>query len=117
MDAVTGTASMAAAQAGDEGEQPPAQDQSGAWTARARILNRRGLHARAAAKFVKLAATFDAAVEVTKGESTVSGASIMGLMMLAAAPGCCVELRAKGAQSESAIRALVALIAGRFDED
>ncbi len=81
------------------------------------IVNRRGLHARAAARFVKLAAQFDAQVSVTKRESTVSGLSIMGLMMLAAGPGCDVVLEARGRQRDEALDALSKLIAARFDEE
>ena len=81
------------------------------------IVNRRGLHARAAARFVKLAAQFDAQVSVTKRESTVSGLSIMGLMMLAASPGCCITVRASGADARSALDALAQLVADRFGEE
>jgi phosphocarrier protein len=80
------------------------------------IVNQKGLHARAAAKFVKLAGQFDAAVTVTKKESTVSGVSIMGLMMLAASPGCQVDIRATGREAERAVEALAALVAAGFDE-
>ena len=80
------------------------------------IVNQKGLHARAAARFVKLAAQFDAAVTVTKKDSTVSGVSIMGLMMLAAAPGCQIEIRATGREAERAVEALAALVAAGFDE-
>jgi phosphocarrier protein len=83
----------------------------------ATIGNRRGLHARAAAKFVKLCATFDAQVTVAHRGTEVSGLSIMGLMMLAAAPGCCVELKASGAEATAALEALVELIDQKFDED
>lgn len=83
----------------------------------ATICNRRGLHARAAAKFVKLAATFDAQVTVAHRGTEVSGLSIMGLMMLAAAPGCCIELKAQGAQAEAALNALCGLIEQKFDEE
>jgi phosphocarrier protein len=83
----------------------------------ATIANRRGLHARAAAKFVKLAATFDAQVLVGHRGTEVSGLSIMGLMMLAAAPGCCIELKARGTQAELALGALCDLIDKKFDED
>lgn len=83
----------------------------------ATICNRRGLHARAAAKFVKLAATFDAQVHVAHRGTEVSGLSIMGLMMLAAAPGCCIELRADGAQAAEALAALCGLVANKFDEE
>lgn len=81
------------------------------------IRNQRGLHARAAAKFVKLAGRFDCAVEVRRGETEVSGLSIMGLMMLAAGPGTSVELRARGAEAEAAVAALADLILRKFDED
>ncbi len=84
---------------------------------RVTIVNGRGLHARAANKFVKLAGTFDAEVMVARNETEVSGSSIMGLMMLGAAPGCELELRAKGPAAEAAIEALADLIANRFDEE
>jgi phosphocarrier protein HPr len=80
------------------------------------IVNQKGLHARAAAKFVKLAGQFDAAITVSKKDSTVSGISIMGLMMLAASPGCQIDIRAQGRDALQAIEALVALVAGGFDE-
>ena len=81
------------------------------------ICNQRGLHARAAAKFVKLVATFDCEIEVRRGETQVSGESIMGLMMLAAGPGTSVELYAYGREAEEAMAALVDLITRKFDED
>jgi phosphocarrier protein HPr len=81
------------------------------------IRNKRGLHARASARFVTLASTFDAVVTVAKDESSVVGTSIMGLMMLAAAPGDTVELSAEGAQADEALAALVALVEGKFGED
>jgi len=81
------------------------------------IVNRRGLHARAAAQFVKLAGEFDADITVAKDGTEVSGLSIMGLMMLAAAPGSSIELRARGKQAKAAIAALASLIAGGFNED
>lgn len=84
--------------------------------ARVRIVNIRGLHARAAAKFVKTAETFDARVEVTKDDMTVTGTSILGLMMLAAATGAVLEMRAVGAEASQAIEALAALVARGFDE-
>src|SRR5258708_1739776 len=80
------------------------------------VVNQKGLHARAAARFVKLAGQFDAAVTVTKKDSTVSGVSIMGLMMLAASPGCEIEIRATGREAERAADALAALVAAGFDE-
>ncbi len=83
----------------------------------ATIANRRGLHARAAAKFVKLAGQFNAQVIVTKKGMEVSGLSIMGLMMLAAGPGCTIQMRATGQEAEQALAALVALVDSKFDED
>lgn len=81
------------------------------------IVNRRGLHARAAARFVKLAARYSADISVAKDGTEVSGLSIMGLMMLAAGPGTEIEIRAQGADAEEAIEALDALVANRFDEE
>jgi phosphocarrier protein HPr len=83
----------------------------------ATICNQRGLHARAAARFVKTAAAFDAEVWVRKNGTEVSGRSIMGLMMLAAAPGAVVRLSATGRQAEAAVEALAKLIECKFDED
>lgn len=80
------------------------------------IVNVKGLHARAAARFVKLAGQFDAAVTVTKKDATVSGLSIMGLMMLAASPGCQIDIRGTGREAERAVDALAALVAAGFDE-
>jgi phosphocarrier protein HPr len=93
-----------------------APDASGEVRRRAVICNRRGLHARAAAKFVKLAFEFNADVTVAKGESAVSGRSIMGLMMLAAGPGTEIELAATGPDAQRAVDALTALVACGFDE-
>ncbi len=80
------------------------------------IENARGLHARAAANFVKVAGTFDAEISVQKDGTVVSGISIMGLMMLAAGPGCEIELIARGRQAAEAVEALAGLVAGRFEE-
>ena len=81
------------------------------------IVNRRGLHARAAAKFAKLAETFDAEVTVSKDGQSVGGVSIMGLMMLAAAPGCSVHIDASGPQADEAMSALCQLVEDGFHED
>jgi phosphocarrier protein HPr len=81
------------------------------------IVNQRGLHARASAKFVQMAASFDAQVEVEKDGTTVDGTSIMGLMMLAAGPGCCITVRIKGPQAVEALDALGKLVAARFGEE
>jgi phosphocarrier protein len=80
------------------------------------VINQRGLHARAAARFVKLAATFKASVTVTARGNSVGGLSIMGLMMLAAGPGTELEIAGTGDQAEAAVKALVGLVANRFDE-
>jgi phosphocarrier protein HPr len=81
------------------------------------ILNKRGLHARAAARFVKLAGQFDANITVTHKDTSVSGRSIMGLMMLAASPGSQIRLSAYGPQAEAAVAAIAGLIAAKFEED
>ncbi len=81
------------------------------------IVNKRGLHARASAKFVKAASTFDAEVRVSKDGQTVDARSIMGLMMLAAGPGSTIDIEAEGVEAERALDALVALVSNRFDED
>ncbi len=81
------------------------------------IVNERGLHARAAAKFVKLVEMFDAAVTVERGGASVGGRSIMGLMMFGAGPGTELHLSATGPQAEAVIAALAGLIARGFDED
>jgi phosphocarrier protein len=85
--------------------------------ARVEIINERGLHARASAKFVKLAGAFDAEIRVTKDEETVDASSIMGLMMLAAGLGSTIEIAAEGPQAQDAVDALVRLVSHRFDED
>jgi phosphocarrier protein len=81
------------------------------------IVNERGLHARASAKFVKLAGGFDAEVSVTKDETTVDALSIMGLMMLAAGPGARIAISARGPQARQAVAALVRLVESRFEEE
>ncbi len=81
------------------------------------ILNERGLHARASAKFVKLASEFDAEVTVSRDGQSVDARSIMGLMMLAAGPGSSIDIAAEGPDAKAAIDALAELIASRFDEE
>lgn len=81
------------------------------------IVNRRGLHARASAKFVKTAAGFDAAVTVAKDGIEVVGTSIMGLMLLAAAPGDRIDITCEGREAEAALDALTNLVTDRFHED
>ncbi|HEX6001273.1 MAG TPA: HPr family phosphocarrier protein [Hyphomicrobiaceae bacterium] len=85
--------------------------------ARVTICNRKGLHARASAKFVKCAEAFDAVVNVRKDEHMVGGTSIMGLMSLAASPGTVLQLEAQGPEREQALRALVAMIEAGFGEE
>lgn len=81
------------------------------------ITNKRGLHARASAKFVTLASSQSASVEVEKDGSRVAGTSIMGLMMLGAAMGDSVVISAHGDGAEKALNALVELVEGKFGED
>ncbi len=81
------------------------------------IRNARGLHARAAAKFVKCVEQFDAEVVVTKGENEVSGISIMGLMMLAAATGSTISVSASGPDARKALAALTELVENKFGEE
>ena len=81
------------------------------------ICNRKGLHARASAKFVKLAETFNANIRVTRDGQTVGGTSIMGLMMLGASTGTSIHLDAEGPEAPEAIDALVALVKDGFGED
>ena len=81
------------------------------------IINRKGLHARASAKFVKLAESFDAEITVTRDGQTVGGTSIMGLMMLAAGPGSTLHITAEGPEGPDALEALVTLVETGFDEE
>jgi phosphocarrier protein len=81
------------------------------------IINKRGLHARASAKFVKMVEQFDAEVLVTRGGETVGGTSIMGLMMLSAGPGTTIVVSATGPQAEAAVAALAELVGSKFNEE
>jgi phosphocarrier protein HPr len=81
------------------------------------IVNLRGLHARASAKFVKCAEQFKAEVQVSRDGQTVPGTSIMGLMMLGAAQGTTITVNAKGPEAAAALDALARLVAARFGED
>lgn len=81
------------------------------------IVNRLGLHARAAAKLVTLAAKYRSDIKVAKGDKQVSGKSIMGVLMLAAAQGSVITLSATGDDAIEALEALAALIANRFGEE
>ena len=81
------------------------------------IINKRGLHARASAKFVQMVERFNAEVWVTKGGETVGGTSIMGLMMLSAGPGTSIVVSAIGPEAQSAIDAITELVASKFNEE
>jgi phosphocarrier protein len=81
------------------------------------IVNERGLHARASAKFVKMASSFDAEVTVSREGASVDARSIMGLMMLAAGIGSTIDISAEGPEAEAALEALCELVANRFDEE
>jgi phosphocarrier protein len=81
------------------------------------IINKRGLHARASAKFVQMVEKFEAEVWVTRGGETVGGTSIMGLMMLSAAPGTTILVSAKGPEAQAALDAITALVADKFNEE
>jgi len=81
------------------------------------ITNKKGLHARASAKFVQAVEQFEAEVTVTRGSETVGGTSIMGLMMLAAGPGTSITIHARGKDAAQAMDAICALVNSRFGED
>jgi phosphocarrier protein len=84
---------------------------------RLKIINEKGLHARASAKFVEVVEDFDASAEVTKDGMSVSGDSIMGLLMLAASRGTEVSVKTSGAQAAELLEALDALVQNLFGED
>ena len=81
------------------------------------IINQRGLHARASAKFVKCAESFDADITVSRDGMSVPATSIMGLMMLGAAMGTSISVEARGPEAQQALDALAALVASKFDEE
>ncbi len=96
---------------------PPATIPEGALAREFPIVNKKGLHARASAKFVQVVDRFSAEVTVTRCGETVGGRSIMGLLTLAAAPGTTITVTAKGDDAEACLDALAALVASRFGED
>jgi len=98
------------AQAGPQGGEAPVARE-------VEIVNKKGLHARASAKFVQMAEQFDAEITVSRGHESVGGTSIMGLMMLAAGPGVTISVAATGPDADAAVDALCALVASRFGED
>jgi phosphocarrier protein len=96
---------------------PEAGQEAGDRVARTvKICNQRGLHARASAKFVKLAGTFKAQVTVSRDDQTVAGTSIMGLLVLGAAPGCEIEIAASGPEADKALKELTELVEAGFHE-
>jgi phosphocarrier protein HPr len=105
---------LAAENRGD-GDRPQAP--SGALVRVLKIVNQKGLHARASAKFVQTVEKFDVDVRVSRGSETVGGTSIMGLMMLAAGPGTEITVAASGRERAEALAALELLVSGRFGEE
>jgi phosphocarrier protein len=98
-------------------EPNPPGGTDGALTRTVEIVNKKGLHARASAKFVQCVEQFTADVKVTRGHETVGGTSIMGLMMLAAAPGTTITVETSGPQAAEAMDAIIALVSNRFGEE
>ncbi len=96
---------------------PPPPTMAGAHARDMRIVNRKGLHARATAKFVQCVDRFDAQIKVTRCGETVGGDSIMGILTLGAGLGSTITVSALGAQALEALDALETLVANRFDED
>jgi phosphocarrier protein len=103
--------------AASSGEHARLEAPAGAVVREIPIINKRGLHARASAKFVKMVEDFDADVTVTRGGETVGGTSIMGLMMLSAAPGTIITVSATGIDAEAAVAALAELVGNKFNEE
>ena len=101
----------------DAEECPPAEIPDGALFRELLIVNRKGLHARASAKFVQTVERFDSAVTVTRCGETVGGRSIMGLLTLGAAQGTTITVTAQGDDAEESLAAIAALVEGRFGED
>ena len=95
-----------------QGAAPP-----GTLTRELQIVNKRGLHARASAKFVQMVERFNAEVWVTRGNETVGGTSIMGLMMLSAGPGTSIIVAVAGPEAEAALDAITELVASKFNEE
>ena len=90
--------------------------QTGLVSAEVAIRNAKGLHARASAKFVKCAETFDAEITVSRDDNTVGGTSIMGLLMLAASCGSTIQISASGPEAKAAVAALAELARTGFGE-
>ena len=96
---------------------PPTPDFAGAEVREMRIVNRKGLHARATAKFVQCVERFDAEIKVTRCGETVGGDSIMGILTLGAGLGSTISVAARGAQANQALEAIATLVAARFGEE
>jgi phosphocarrier protein HPr len=107
----------------NEDEVPSSEDEAGstipagAISRELPIINKRGLHARASAKFVQMVERFNAEIWVTRGTETVGGTSIMGLMMLSAGPGTSIVVSAFGPEAETALDAITELVASKFNEE
>jgi phosphocarrier protein HPr len=105
----------------DDGAAPPNEAgpgvPTGAVSRELPIINKRGLHARASAKFVQMVERFNAEVWVTKGNETVGGTSIMGLMMLSAGPGTSITVSAIGPEAQAALDAIAELVGSKFNEE
>ena len=101
----------------DEEPCPPPPEFAGAQVREMRIVNRKGLHARATAKFVQCVERFDAQIKVTRCGETVGGDSIMGILTLGAGMGTTITVSALGDQAEAALDAIAELVANRFGED
>ncbi len=100
-----------------DGDLPERREPSDPVVRKLTIVNKKGLHARASAKFVQTAEKFDAGVRVTRGGETVGGTSIMGLMMLAASTGTTIEIEAIGREAAAAVAALAQLVESGFGEE
>ncbi len=96
---------------------PEVEAPAGALVAELRIVNRKGLHARATVKLVQCIDAFDASVTIGRCGETVGGGSIMGILTLGAGPGMMITVTATGAEAAEALRAIEALVANRFGED
>ena len=96
---------------------PDAPSASGAVSREIPIINKRGLHARASAKFVQMVERFNAEVTVTRNGESVGGNSIMGLMMLSAGPGTTIMVSAKGPEAQAALDAITELVGNKFGEE
>ncbi len=103
--------------ANSDEESPPSPEFAGALSRELLIVNRKGLHARATAKFVQCVDRFNADIKVTRCGETVGGDSIMGILTLGAGPGSTITVSALGVEAREALDALAALVSDRFGED